>query len=38
MRGILIDMKNGYQPVPGAEDLELGHNTDGFDVSASTLV
>lgn len=38
MRGILIDMKNGYQPVPGAEDLELGHNTDGFDISSSTLV
>lgn len=38
MRGILIDMKDGYAMVPGSEDLEYGHNTDGFDVSGSTLV
>jgi hypothetical protein len=38
MRGILIDMKDGYAKVPGSDDLEYGHNTDGFDVSGSTLV
>lgn len=38
MRGILIDMKDGYEMVPGSDDLEYGHNTDGFDVSGSTLV
>jgi hypothetical protein len=38
MRGILIDMKDGYAMVPGSDDLEYGHNTDGFDVSGSTLV
>lgn len=31
-------MKDGYAMVPGSEDLEYGHNTDGFDVSGSTLV
>ncbi|KAJ9097254.1 hypothetical protein QFC21_004923 [Naganishia friedmannii] len=37
MKGILIDMKDGYALVPGTT-LEQAHNTDGFDISSSTLV
>jgi hypothetical protein len=38
MKGIVIDMKDGYNILPNSGGLEAGHNTDGFDISTSTDV
>ncbi|EJT98772.1 hypothetical protein DACRYDRAFT_118552 [Dacryopinax primogenitus] len=35
MKGIVIDMKEGYTILP-TNGLEAAHNTDGFDVASST--